>query len=135
MVASRQTSLVAFNEQRADSAVLVFVRHVVVGDRTRADFHLALEQWVLVPVRCCFRSFGPATPVRDQADTYEGAWGLTVIFYIITSLSTLLSLSQAYNALISGVFLGILCRYRVPISHGILQFARMIRLPPHMTHD
>ena len=55
--------------------------------------------------------------------------------YVIASLSTLLSLLQAYNALISGVFWVFYAAIVFQLAMGVLQFARMILLPPHMTHD
>jgi hypothetical protein len=135
MVASRQASLVALNEQRADSPVLLFVRHALVGDRTCTAFHLALVQRVLVPFRCGFRFFEPATPIKNRADTNEEARNLPLFFYIIASLSTVLSLLQAYNALILGVFWVFYAAIMFQLAMGVLQFARMILLPPHMTHD
>jgi hypothetical protein len=56
-------------------------------------------------------------------------------FYIIASLSTVLSLLQAYNTLISGVFWVFYAAIVFQLAMGVLQFARMILLPPHMTHD
>ena len=55
--------------------------------------------------------------------------------YIIASLSTVLSLLQAYNALISGVFWVFYAAIVFQLATGVLQFARMILLPPHMSHD
>jgi hypothetical protein len=135
MVASRQASLVALNEQRADSPVLLFVRHALVDDRTYADFHLALVQRVLVPFRCCFRFFEPATPAKGRTNTYKEARDLPLFLYFIASLSTVLSLLQAYNALILGVFWLFYAAVVFQLAMGVLQFARMILLPPHVMHD
>jgi hypothetical protein len=55
--------------------------------------------------------------------------------YFIASLSTVISLLQAYNALISGVFWVFYAAVVFQLGMGVLQFARMILLPPHMTHD
>jgi hypothetical protein len=135
VVASRQASLVAFDEQRADSPVLLFIRHALVDDQTCADFHLALVQRVLVPFLGCFRSFEPATPAKIGPIVMKELGTYRYFFYIIASLSTVLSLLQAYNALISGVFWVFYAAIVFQLAMGVLQFARMILLPLHMTHD
>jgi hypothetical protein len=56
-------------------------------------------------------------------------------FYVIASLSTVLSLLQAYNALISGVFWAFYAAISFQLATGVLQFARMILLPLHMTQE
>jgi hypothetical protein len=55
--------------------------------------------------------------------------------YFIASLSTVLSLLQAYNALILGVFWLFYAAVVFQLAMGVLQFARMILLPPHVMHD
>jgi hypothetical protein len=56
-------------------------------------------------------------------------------FYVIASLSTVLSLLQAYNALISGVFWAFYAAISFQLATGVLQFARMILVPLHMTQE
>ena len=56
-------------------------------------------------------------------------------YYFIASLGTVVALLQGYNALISGVFWVFYAAIVFQLAIGILQFARMILLPPHMMHD
>jgi hypothetical protein len=42
---------------------------------------------------------------------------------------------QAYNALISGVFWAFYAAISFQLATGVLQFARMILLPLHMTQE
>jgi hypothetical protein len=57
------------------------------------------------------------------------------LYYVIASLGTVVVLWQAYNAVISGVFWMFYAAIVFQLAIGILQFARMILLPPRVTHD
>ena len=53
------------------------------------------------------------------------------LFYLMMILGTAVSLLQAYNALIPGVFWLFYAAVVFQLALGVLQFARMILLPPH----
>ncbi len=53
------------------------------------------------------------------------------LFYVIAILGIAVGLSQAYNALVSGVFWLFYAAIMFQLAIGTLQFARMILLPPH----
>jgi hypothetical protein len=133
VVASRQASLVAVTEQRADSPVLVFVRHALVGDQTCADFHLALVQRVLVPFRCCFRFLSRRRQSKVGPILLKKLGTYRYFLYFIASLSTVISLLQAYNALISGVFLVFYAAVVFQLGMGV--FAICANDPSTAAHD
>jgi hypothetical protein len=57
------------------------------------------------------------------------------LFYVIAILGIAVGLLQAYNAVVSGVFWLFYAAIMFQLAIGTLQFARMILLPPHTTHD
>jgi hypothetical protein len=61
--------------------------------------------------------------------------GYRYLFYTIAVLGSLVGLMQIYNVLISAVFWLFYAAIVFHLATGTLQFARMILLPPHTTHD
>ena len=57
------------------------------------------------------------------------------IFYLLGTMATAISVLQAYNALKSGVFWIFYAAITFQLAVGVVQFARMILLPPHPERD
>jgi len=56
-------------------------------------------------------------------------------YYFIAILGTIVVLLQGYNAVILGVFWIFYAAIVFQLAIGILQFARMVLLPPQIMHD
>jgi hypothetical protein len=115
--------------------IRLFVRHALACDQTNASFHLALVQRLFPRVDSYFSLLSRRHQSQLGPNAIRKMGSYRYLFYTIAIVGTLVGLMQIYNVVISAVFWLFYVAIVFQLATGTLQFARMILLPPHTTHD